>query len=489
MLTKRINRYGNALTAAAFDGTIDIVRMLLDAGADINSDDGFALQTAAEHNHIDVVKLLLERGADINRLSTHDGMAAGTALQAAVENGNEEIVDVLLEHGADPNAGGGDNKYPIIGAAKKMENGIFKKLVHAKADVNVVGGSDDTTPLVEAAYYLPKESLELVLDSGADINHKDIFGNTALMLAAVKGDHESVELLLERGADVLIQDQDGDNALHKAYNSNHHETIMAVIGHVSKLMNAMRVAVESGDAGVAAVVRIVQSQGQELNYDDPPAEVKDESRRSSVYGGLPPDTPLETNKPTAANFHAEKIVVEEPQVAPVHGLAAQDPVNRPFIPPSFDSVQDLYSPATGILDFAHEPLFRRQSELGPISPTQSPGPIKRKPITGPQAMYKPYQPGSGDNVRHSTPPGSLANAFQAYQPGQQQQQQTPPPHEGQPYFSPPEAFAAPSQTSPEPAFVPYAPGVPGQARPEPGRKSSRTSFMGMKVPWSEHRFN
>ncbi|CAG1970192.1 unnamed protein product [Fusarium graminearum] len=480
--------YGNALTAAAFDGTIDIVRMLLDAGADINSDDGFALQTAAEHNHIDVVKLLLERGADINRLSTHDGMAAGTALQAAVENGNEEIVDVLLEHGADPNAGGGDNKYPIIGAAKKMENGIFKKLVHAKADVNVVGGSDDTTPLVEAAYYLPKESLELVLDSGADINHKDIFGNTALMLAAVKGDHESVELLLERGADVLIQDQDGDNALHKAYNSNHHETIMAVIGHVSKLMNAMRVAVESGDAGVAAVVRSVQSQGQELNYDDPPAEVKDESRRSSVYGGLPPDTPLETNKPTAANFHAEKIVVEEPQVAPVHGLAAQDPVNRPFIPPSFDSVQDLYSPATGILDFAHEPLFRRQSELGPISPTQSPGPIKRKPITGPQAMYKPYQPGSGDNVRHSTPPGSLANAFQAYQPGQQQQQ-TPPPHEGQPYFSPPEAFAAPSQTSPEPAFVPYAPGVPGQARPEPGRKSSRTSFMGMKVPWSEHRFN
>ncbi|OBS24987.1 hypothetical protein FPOA_05523 [Fusarium poae] len=474
--------YGNALTAAAFDGRIDIVTMLLDAGADINSDKGFALQTAAAQDHIEVVKLLLERGAEINKVATHDGMPEGTALQAAVERGNEEIVDVLLEHGADPNLGGGSNKYPIIGAAKKMYNGIFKKLIGAKADVNVIGGSDDTTPLVEAAYYLSEECLKLVLDAGADINHKDIFGNTALMLAAGKGEHESVELLLDRGADVLIVDQDGGNALQKAWSSNDYETTSVVINHVSKLMDAMRVAMESGDAGVAAVVRSVQSQGQELDYDDPPAPdslVKDESRRSSVYGGLPPDTPLVTANPAATDFHAEKIVVEEPQAAPVHGLAAQEPIGRPFFPP----VENLYSPATGILDYGHDPLLRRQSELGPISPAPSPGPIRRKPISGP--MYMPYQPGSGDNVRHSTPPGSLANAFQAYQPGRQQT----PLHEVQSSSPPLEGFTPPSQTSPEPEFVPYAPGVPGQPRPEPGRKSSRTSFMGMKVPWSDHRFN
>ncbi|KAL6916491.1 hypothetical protein ACHAP8_007090 [Fusarium lateritium] len=474
--------YGDALTAAAFDGTIDIVTMLLDAGADINSDNGFALQTAAEHDHMDVVKLLLERGADINKLATHDNMPEGTALQAAVEYGNDEIVDVLLEHGADPNLGGGSNKYPIIGAAKKMEEDIFEKLIKAKADVNVVGGSDDTTPLVEAAYYLSDDSLKLILDAGADINHKDIYGNTALMWAAGKGQDASVELLLERGADVMAVNEDGDNALQKAFHSNDYLTTLAVVDHVSKLMDAMRVAMESGDAGVAAVVRSVQSQGQELDYDDPPAPVspvKEESRRSSVYGGLPPDTPLVTTNPAAVDFHAEKIVVEEPQVGPVHGFTAQEPIGKPFFPP----VENLYSPATGILDFAHDPLLRRQSELGPISPAQSPGPIKRKPISGP--MYRPYQPGSGDNVRHSTPPGSLANAFQAYQPGQQQT----PLHEVQSSSPPPEGFTPPSQTSLEPGFVPYAPGVPGQPWPEPGRKSSRTSFMGMKVPWSDHRFN
>ncbi|KAI1061024.1 hypothetical protein LB507_010091 [Fusarium sp. FIESC RH6] len=477
--------YGNALTAAAYDGNYDIVTMLLDAGADINSDDGWALQTAAEHDHIDVVKLLLERGADVNKLTTHENMAEGRALQAAVHYRNDDVVDILLEHGADPNLGGGDNKYPIIAAAKKREDDIFKKLIEAKADVNVVGGEDDTTPLVEAAFYLSKESLQLVLDAGADINHKDIYGNTALMLAAGRGESESVKLLLERGADVLIVDQEGDNALQKAFVKGDYLTTSAVVEHVSKLMGAMRISMESGDAAITAVVRSVQAKGQELNYDDPPVEVKVESARSSVYGGVPPETPLGTFQPAMTNFHSEKIPAEEPQIAPSHGYTLHEQVNRPSITPSgpsADSVQDLYSPATGILDFNPEPLFKRQSDLGPMVPGQASSPIRRKPITGPHPpTYRPYVPGSGDNVRHSTPPGSLANAFQAYQPTQQHT----PPHETQSGFSPP-AFTPPSHTSPEPGFVPYAPGVPGQPRPEAARKSSRTSFMGMKVPWSDH---
>ncbi|RGP80089.1 hypothetical protein FLONG3_1860 [Fusarium longipes] len=492
--------YGNALTAAAYDGNVDIATMLLDAGADIDSDEGYALQTAAKHDRIEVVRLLLERGADINRISTHDNMPEGTALQAAVEYGNGDIVDLLLERGADPNLGGGINKYPIIGAAKKNEKEIFEKLILAKADVNVIGGSDDTTALVEAAFYLSKESLQLALDAGADIDHRDIYGNTALILAAGRGDHESVKLLLERGADVLLLDQEGTNALQKAFHSNDSSTTLALVEHVSKLMDAMRVAVESGDASVAAVVRSVQNQGQELNYDDfsptsPPASIKDKSRRSSVYGGAPPDTPLEVVKPGIAELHAEKIVGGEPQDTLRDSVAAQEPISQPFIPPpasSVNPVQDLYSPATGFLDFPTEQLFKHQPDIGPMSPAQSPGPIRRKPISGPHPpMYRPYQPGSGDSVRHSTPPGSLANAFQAYQPiqQQQQQQQQTPPHEMQPAISPPEAFTPPSHTASEPGFVPYAPGTPGQARPGAARKSSRTSFMGMKVPWSEHRFN
>jgi ankyrin repeat protein len=64
------DEYGNALIASAYDGTLDILRMLLDGGAKSNSPNGWALQTAAAQGHLDVVKELLIRGANVDACST-----------------------------------------------------------------------------------------------------------------------------------------------------------------------------------------------------------------------------------------------------------------------------------------------------------------------------------------------------------------------------------------------------------------------------------
>ncbi|KAM0247206.1 hypothetical protein ACHAP5_004288 [Fusarium lateritium] len=482
--------YGNALTAAAYDGTIDIIKMLLDAGADINSPDGWALQHAAGEGHVDVVNLLLERGANVNACSSHSNMPQGTALQAAVESGQSDIVDILLEHGADPNLGGGEFTHPIIAAASKGEEAIFKKLLDAKVDVTVEGGEYMSTPLTYAAIYLPTDSIRLILDAGADINHVDNEGDTALIVTAGLGDHETVRLLLDYGADVLVQNNEGLNAMRKALAADRPVCVKMLVEHVSDLMEAMRAAIESGDASVAAVVRSVQNKKQELNYDDPvvpevPAEpVHDESRRSSVYGPIPPENEGHAVNPEPVAYHPEKIVVDDHQHAPSHGVTLQEPITRPSITPSgpsATSVHDLYSPAHEILDYPPDGLFRRQTEASTPTGGQPPGPIRRKPISGGKPpLYRPYQPnGSGENVRHSSPPEALANAFQAYQPLQPQAQQEPSP-----------STSPPSQTSPEPGFVPYAPGPVDYAQPdsEARRKSSRQSFMGMKVPWSDDRF-
>ncbi len=87
---------GNELTAlhwAAYNGRTDIVRILLEAGADMNFQDvvGYTpLHYGAFYNYSGVVSLLLDAGAD------HDVVSQfGTPLQIAQKKGYEDIVDML----------------------------------------------------------------------------------------------------------------------------------------------------------------------------------------------------------------------------------------------------------------------------------------------------------------------------------------------------------------------------------------------------------
>jgi ankyrin repeat protein len=207
--------YGNALTAAAYDGTIDIVTMLLNAGAHVRHPAGYPLQAAASQGHDEVVKLLLSRGANVNEVSSkHD---CGTALHAACVSGFDDTVEILLKHSADPNLGSGTLSCPIIAATYNGNSGIVEMLVNVKVDVNVFGGPDNSTPLINAAATLPVASLKTLVQRGrAFVNQVDQDGNSALNYSASVGDDECVKYLLGFGADLSHRDSDNGTALHAA---------------------------------------------------------------------------------------------------------------------------------------------------------------------------------------------------------------------------------------------------------------------------------
>ena len=85
----------SALDLAAFHGRIDVVRVLIAAGATPSDESIWAetpLDNAAGQGHVDVVRLLLEAGAD---------GSTSSALCAAVQRGHPSAIQVLLDAGED----------------------------------------------------------------------------------------------------------------------------------------------------------------------------------------------------------------------------------------------------------------------------------------------------------------------------------------------------------------------------------------------------
>ena len=91
---------GDALLDAARTGDRARVVALLDSGVDVNAVTRYgvsALGFAAERGHLDIVRLLVERGADVN---VADSFYGSRPIDFALRGGRLDIALYLLEHGS-----------------------------------------------------------------------------------------------------------------------------------------------------------------------------------------------------------------------------------------------------------------------------------------------------------------------------------------------------------------------------------------------------
>ena len=209
--------YGSALAAAAYDGDIDAVQLLLESGAVVNAQlqcglYGSALAAAASYDgRIEIVQLLLESGADVNA-QLQCGQY-GSALVAAVAAPilDTKLVQLLLKFGADVNAQLLVGKYgsalvaAITGDRWKYnsEGNIDGTDSDFSIDIESEGGSEDEDR---------KGVILLLLESGAEVNVQLQVGEfgSALSAAHRVGDSEVVQLLIDHGAYGDGQQSGGD---------------------------------------------------------------------------------------------------------------------------------------------------------------------------------------------------------------------------------------------------------------------------------------
>ncbi|KAK3379075.1 ankyrin repeat-containing domain protein [Lasiosphaeria ovina] len=160
---------------------------------------------AAMRGNLSAVKLLLRAGADVNLKVIKAGT---TALHEACSSGRHEVVKVLLEAGALVNERTSNGLTPITVAARVSEGARIISLL-IRHGANVQAG-----PLQVAAATGNTAAVDILLGSGADINHRDWEGDTALFEAIIGRQHGTADLLLLKGIDYTNVNDNGRGLLH-----------------------------------------------------------------------------------------------------------------------------------------------------------------------------------------------------------------------------------------------------------------------------------
>ncbi len=239
------------LLFAARQGSLECVRVLITAGADVNQtsvEKSSPLLVAVQNGSYEIALFLLNHGANPNLANTK----GWTPLYLAIKNRNQEttalpgpntdgvldFIKTILDRGADPNLRiKADTEVhqgmtalwlreagatPLLRAALCGDLTVIRLLLARGADPTIET-SDHTTPLMVAAgvgwvdgmlhEHSEGETLEVVkllLEKGADVNAANEHGITALHGAAFKGANKAVQLLVDRGAKLDAKDNGED---------------------------------------------------------------------------------------------------------------------------------------------------------------------------------------------------------------------------------------------------------------------------------------
>jgi ankyrin repeat protein/beta-lactamase regulating signal transducer with metallopeptidase domain len=280
-------------TALISKGT-DIVRLLLDRGANVNvtAERGMTpLHWAVRNENLEAVRLLVDKGADFN-LKNQEGWTAfsGAALRGRTDmtdlflrkgvdtssfhmaafTGNLARVKELVATGSNVNAKDEFGWTPLFWAGCAGQTTVAEFLIENKADLAAQDGRGHSL-LHQAARARtdPVKLVELLIAKGADVNAKNATGDTPLHLVCYSN---VAELLIAKGADINAKDRPGYTPLYSAAEANHLEVAKLLISKGADV-NAEEGSIRTTPLQYAVMlghtdmVRLLIDKGADVNID------------------------------------------------------------------------------------------------------------------------------------------------------------------------------------------------------------------------------
>ncbi len=206
--------------AAKYNTNPDVVKVLIDNGADVNIVDEYRhftpLMYASTHNpNPEIINILVQNGADINAVNLNKS----TSLMFVNYDENPDVFLALLENGIDVTARNKQNK-DIFEYSLEMYNNQELLEVLSKYDTRKNKTLDKNILLQTMFSSNPNiETIQRLIEQGADVNASDEYGFTPLMQAVGDNHYDVAKLLLENGAKVRAVNTLKDTAISILVNS------------------------------------------------------------------------------------------------------------------------------------------------------------------------------------------------------------------------------------------------------------------------------